>query len=84
MTIIVFLTLGMIQSIKGVHHPDMSSLSSSVSTSSLTNSYEIVSDKTIFSRWRSIISRVVKMPNGNVVDYDVSTLSASRVLNIAF
>lgn len=34
--------------------------------------YEILNEKTIFSRWRSIISRVVKMPNGNVVDYDVS------------
>jgi hypothetical protein len=43
-----------------------------VSISSHPSGYEIISDKTVFSRWRSIISRVVKMPNGNVVDYDVS------------
>ena len=36
--------------------------------------YEIVRDKVVYSRWRSIISRVVRMPNGNEVDYDVSIL----------
>ena len=40
--------------------------------------YEIISEKTIFSRWRSIISRVVKMPNGNIVDYDVSNDSLTH------
>ena len=38
------------------------------------NSYEILKEETIFSRWRSIISRVVKIPSGYVVDYDVSVL----------
>lgn len=37
--------------------------------------YEIISENTIFSRWRSVISRVVKMPKGNIVDFDVSLAS---------
>jgi hypothetical protein len=40
--------------------------------SSSPKGYEIVRDKVVYSRWRSIISRVVRMPNGNEVDYDVS------------
>jgi len=34
--------------------------------------YEIIRDEIVFSRWRSITSRLVRMPNGNEVDYDVS------------
>jgi hypothetical protein len=34
--------------------------------------YQIIRDKVVYSRWRSIISRMVKMPNGNEVDFDVS------------
>ena len=35
--------------------------------------YTILSDKVVYSRWRSVISRVVRMPNGKEVDYDVSS-----------
>ncbi len=34
--------------------------------------FKIIRDKVVYSRWRSIISRVVQMPNGNEVDFDVS------------
>ena len=36
------------------------------------HSYDIISNTVAYKRWRSIIHRVVKMPNGNVVDFDVS------------
>ena len=34
--------------------------------------YDIIREEVVYSRWRSIISRVVRMPNGKEVDYDVS------------
>jgi len=34
--------------------------------------YEHISDTLGYSRWRSIIQRIIKMPNGNIVDFDVS------------
>lgn len=47
--------------------------------------YDILSEQTIFSRWRSIISRVVKIPTGHVVDYDVGDYVATNIqLNIDF
>eukprot|EP00557_Chaetoceros_sp_GSL56_P013784 CAMPEP_0176482878 /NCGR_PEP_ID=MMETSP0200_2-20121128/3617_1 /TAXON_ID=947934 /ORGANISM="Chaetoceros sp., Strain GSL56" /LENGTH=207 /DNA_ID=CAMNT_0017879237 /DNA_START=79 /DNA_END=699 /DNA_ORIENTATION=+ len=39
--------------------------------SSSTNGYTIVSDKVVYSRWRSIISRKVITPKGQQIDYDV-------------
>jgi len=54
----------------------------SISTaSSSPPGYEIVREKVVYSRWRSIISRVVKIPNGKEVDYDVSCL---RILELKF
>ena len=38
-----------------------------------SSAYEIIRETTGYSGWRSIIRRVVKMPNGRSVDYDVST-----------
>ena len=44
-----------------------------ISSSSPSNneSFRIVSDQVVYSRWRKVLRRVVKFPNGNVVDYDV-------------
>lgn len=33
--------------------------------------YEILRAETVYKRWRSITQQKVKMPNGNVVDYDI-------------
>jgi len=41
------------------------------SSSSNNESFRIVSDQVVYSRWRKILRRVVEFPNGNVVDYDV-------------
>mmetsp|Transcript_7260 Transcript_7260/g.8283 ORF Transcript_7260/g.8283 Transcript_7260/m.8283 type:complete len:82 (+) Transcript_7260:132-377(+) len=51
---------------------------SSSTTETTTHNYKILSEKVLFSRWRSIVSRVVEMPNGNEVDYDVSFRNAYR------
>ena len=51
------------------------STTTSPRTSSQNGGYEIIRDKVVYSRWRSIISRLVKMPNGHEVDYDVSFIS---------
>ena len=41
--------------------------------------YEIIRDEVVYSRWRSIISRLVRMPNGQEVDYDVSAINQPYV-----
>ena len=51
------------------------STTTSPRTTSPNGGYEIIRDKVVYSRWRSIISRLVKMPNGHEVDYDVSFTS---------
>ena len=58
------------------HYPNEVPVPSSSSSNNHISSggYELISDTIIFKRWRSIISRVVRMPNGNIVDYDVRTL----------
>ena len=57
------------------HYPNEVPVPSSSTNNHISNGgYELISDTIIFKRWRSIISRVVRMPNGNIVDYDVSTL----------
>ena len=34
--------------------------------------HEIVKEEVVYDRWRRIIQRAVRMPNGKVVDFDVS------------
>lgn len=33
--------------------------------------YEVLEEKVLFSRWRTLSQRLVRMPNGNVIDFDV-------------
>jgi len=51
----------------------MNSKSSKAISSSTSNneSFRIVSDEVVYSRWRKILRRIVEFPNGKVVDYDV-------------
>lgn len=37
--------------------------------------YEILGEKEVYSRWRTVIQRQVRYPKGNVVDFDVSSFS---------
>lgn len=34
--------------------------------------YEILGEKEVYSRWRTVIQRQVRYPKGNIVDFDVS------------
>lgn len=33
--------------------------------------YKVMSEETVYSRWRSVIQRKVHMPNGKIVDFDI-------------
>ena len=35
--------------------------------------YEILEEKVLFKRWRTLVSRLVRYPDGRTVDFDVST-----------
>ena len=43
----------------------------SSSSSSVSEGFTIISDVAIYSRWRTVLQRVVEYPNGQVVDFDV-------------
>ena len=45
---------------------------SSITSRQAPTNYEIVAEKEVYSRWRTVIQRQVRYPNGNVVDFDVS------------
>ena len=34
--------------------------------------YEIVGEREVYSRWRTVIQRQVRYPSGSIVDFDVS------------
>mmetsp|Transcript_419 Transcript_419/g.967 ORF Transcript_419/g.967 Transcript_419/m.967 type:complete len:281 (-) Transcript_419:94-936(-) len=64
-----------IASVRGGSRPDEDSLSTEnenrVEASSAGQEYEHINDVLGYSRWRSIIQRTVRMPNGKVIDFDV-------------
>ena len=42
-----------------------------VETSSSSSGFEIIDEKTVYSGWRTILNRKVRMRNGKVVDFDL-------------
>ena len=58
-------------------HAAASSASTTPSTSTIASrqaptNYEIVGERQVYSRWRTVIQRQVRYPKGNIVDFDVS------------
>ena len=45
---------------------------SSIASRQAPANYDIVAEKEVYSRWRTVIQRQVRYPNGNIVDFDVS------------
>ena len=56
---------------------------SSIASRQAPKNYEIVAEKEVYSRWRTVIQRQVRYPNGNIVDFDVSR-SVLRVMAVAW
>ena len=42
-----------------------------------TSLHEILKEEVLFSRWRTIINRTVRFPNGREVDFDVCSKGCS-------
>ena len=66
-------------------HAAARSASTTPSTSTIASrqaptNYEIVGERQVYSRWRTVIQRQVRYPRGNIVDFDVS----KDVLLLAF
>ena len=60
--------------------PSDQSISTNTAFLPKNHDYEILSRETVYNRWRSIIQQRVKMPNGNLVDYDVSLPPLSEII----
>jgi len=44
---------------------------SSIASRQAPTNYEIVSEKEVYSRWRTVIQRKVRYPKGTIVDFDI-------------
>ena len=42
--------------------------------------YKILSEEIVYERWRKVIQRKVQMPNGKIVDYDVSVININYIV----
>ena len=42
-----------------------------IGSASSSDGFKIISDTAVYSRWRTVLQRIVEFPDGQVVDYDV-------------
>ena len=54
------------------HSPSINPNAASIASRQEPTNYEIVGERTVYSRWRIVKQRQVRYPKGNIVDFDVS------------